>query len=118
MGPDPLLCRIRLDIGDPLTHSAAAAGKADGCQVGPLDRGWTENLEADDPAFGLRMYSYDRISATPAEQEATVRQVRKRGLDTAGLDDAGRYCADFYLSRPTTDTVEPLAQLLAGAVQP
>lgn len=309
MGPDPLLCRVRLDIGDLLTHSAAAAGKADfdhiydrpdprdyfrtlgqldyeipqqaqpvfqslvtalrsgegaagdkplqildvccsyginaallrcevsmaelfarytnvaldelspaelteadkayyqqrcrrddvqvsgldaarqavayGCQVGLLDSGWTENLEADDPsreltehlesmdlitttggvgyitertfdrvvkarpgrpapwvaAFVLRMYSYDRISATlaehglvterltgvsfpqrqfagEAEQETTVRQVRKRGLDTAGLEDAGRYYADFYLSRPTADAVEPLEQLLAGAVQP
>ncbi len=29
MGPDPLPCRVRLDIGDPLTHSTAAAGKAD-----------------------------------------------------------------------------------------
>jgi len=164
-----------------------AAGKAVayGCQVGLLDSGWTENLEADDPsrgltehlesmdlitttggvgyitertfdrvvkarpgrpapwvaAFVLRMYSYDRISATlaehglvterltgvsfpqrqfagEAEQEATVRQVRKRGLDTAGLEDAGRYYADFYLSRPTADAVEPLAQLLAGAAQP
>ena len=164
-----------------------AAGKAVayGCQVGLLDSGWTENLEADDPsreltehlesmdlitatggvgyitertfdrvvkarpgrpapwvaAFVLRMYSYERISATlakhglvterltgvsfpqrqfagEAEQEATVRQVRKRGLDTAGLEDAGRCYADFYLSRPAADAVQPLAQLLAGAVQP
>jgi hypothetical protein len=77
-------------------------------------------------AFVLRMFSYDRISetlaghglvteklggvsfpqrrfASEAEREAALREVRGRGLDPAGMEDTGRYYADFYLSRPAAE---------------
>jgi hypothetical protein len=90
-------------------------------------------------AFVLRMYSYDRIAetlarhglvteqlkgvtfpqrlfASEAEREDTLRQVSERGLDPSGREDSGRYHANFYLSRPTADAQQPLTQLLDGAV--
>jgi len=90
-------------------------------------------------AFVLRQFSYDRISATlerhglvteqltgvsfpqrrfasDGEQHAALRAVSERGLDPAGHEEAGRYYADFYLSRPAADAArQPVAELLAGA---
>ena len=91
-------------------------------------------------AFVLRMFSYDRIAqtlaqhglvteqltgvtfpqrrfASAAEREVALREVSGRGLDPAGLEDTGRYHADFYLSRPAADVAQqPLVELLDGAV--
>jgi len=90
-------------------------------------------------AFVLRQFSYDRINATlerhglvteqltgvsfpqrrfasDGEQHAALRAVSERGLDPAGHEEAGRYYADFYLSRPAADAArQPVAELLAGA---
>jgi len=90
-------------------------------------------------AFVLRQFSYDRISAalerrglvteqltgvsfpqrrfaSDGEQHAALRAVSERGLDPAGHEEAGRYYADFYLSRPAADAArQPVAELLAGA---
>lgn len=56
-----------------------------------------------------------RRFADDGEQQAAVRAVRERGLDTRGLEDTGRYFACFYLSRPTADASRlPLADLVAG----
>jgi hypothetical protein len=38
-----------------------------------------------------------------AEREAALREVCGRGLDPAGMEDTGRYYADFYLSRPAAE---------------
>ena len=91
-------------------------------------------------AFVLRMFSYARITSTlaqhglvteqltgvtfpqrrfasAAEREVALREVSGRGLDPAGLEDTGRYHADFYLSRPAADVAQqPLVELLDGAV--
>lgn len=88
-------------------------------------------------AFVLRMYSYDEIAdklaehglvteqlagvtfhqrefASQAEQDSTVRAVRERGFDTAGLEDEGSYHATFFLSRPVADAEdEPIDRLFA-----
>lgn len=92
-------------------------------------------------AFVLRMFPYDRIGETLAqyglvteqlsgvsfpqrrfasesERETALSEVRGRGLDSAGMEDTGRYYADFYLSRPAADVArQPLLGLLAGAVR-
>ena len=91
-------------------------------------------------AFVLRMFSYDRITSTlaqhglvteqltgvtfpqrrfasAAEREVALHEVNGRGLDPVGLEDTGRYHADFYLSRPAADVAQqPLVELLDGAV--
>ena len=90
-------------------------------------------------AFVLRTYSYDAIAETlgrhglvteqlsgvtfpqrlfdsAAEREAALRQVRGRGLDPSGREDAGRYHADFFLSRPSAEAQPPLPQLLEGVL--
>lgn len=91
-------------------------------------------------AFVLRTVSYDRIIetlaqqglvtehltgvtfpqrrfTTEAEREAALRDVRGHGLDPAGLEDAGQYHADFYLSRPAAEAaLQPLTGLLDGVV--
>ena len=87
-------------------------------------------------AFVLRQYSYEPISAalshhglvteqlhgisfpqrrfaSDSEREAALRAVTERGLDPSGYEEAGRYYADFYLSRPSTDSRTPVESLLA-----
>lgn len=89
-------------------------------------------------AFVLRIYPYDRIAETlsrhglvteqltgvtfpqrqffsESEREAALLQVRQRGLDPSGREEAGRYHADFFLSRPAADVQPPLPLLLEGA---
>ncbi len=87
-------------------------------------------------AFVLRMYSYDEIAiklaehglvteqlpnvkfhqrefASDEERESTLRAVRDRGLDTAGLEEEGSYYATLFLSRPAADVdAEPIEKLL------
>jgi hypothetical protein len=91
-------------------------------------------------AFVLRTVSYERISeslaqhglvteqltgapfpqrrfASEAEREGAKREVSRRGLDPAGLEDTGRCYADFYLSRSAADAArQPLEGLLADVV--
>ncbi len=93
-------------------------------------------------AFVLRMFDYDEISrtlarhglvtetlpsvtfpqrrfATDDEQAAAVAAVQGRGLDPAGLEDAGQFHAGFFLSRPADDVAaRPLIELLEGAGAP
>lgn len=87
-------------------------------------------------AFVLRMYSYDEIAiklaehglvteqlsnvtfhqrefASDEERESTLRAVRDRGLDTAGIEEEGSYYATLFLSRPAADVdAEPIDKLL------
>jgi SAM-dependent methyltransferase len=91
-------------------------------------------------AFVLRQISYERIGETLAgrglvtehldtatfpqrrfasegERESALRALEERGVDPTGLEDEGRYYADFYLSRPSADVQEqPLTKLLDGVV--
>ena len=87
-------------------------------------------------AFVLRQYSYEPIGAalshhglvteqphgisfpqrrfaSDSEREATLRAVTKRGLDPSGYEEAGGYYADFYLSRPISDSRTRVDSLLA-----
>jgi len=86
-------------------------------------------------AFVLRQYSYEPISsalsqhgivteqlhgtsfpqrlfASVSERESVLRAVTDRGLDPSGYEDSGRYYADFYLSRPSSDGGIPVNSLL------
>ena len=87
-------------------------------------------------AFVLRQYSYEPISsalsqhgmvteqlhgtsfpqrrfASDSERESALRAVTERGLDPSGYEDSGRYYADFYLSRPSSDSRIPVDSLLS-----
>jgi hypothetical protein len=44
-----------------------------------------------------------RRFASEADREAALREVGGRGLDPAGMEDTGRYYADFHLSRPAAE---------------
>lgn len=86
-------------------------------------------------AFVLRQFSYEPIEAalsqhglvteqlngvsfpqrrfaSDSEREAALRAVTERGLDPSGYEEAGRYYADFYLSRPRSDDRPPVDSLL------
>jgi len=96
-------------------------------------------------SFVLRMFPYDDIAATLAEQkletekfegatfvqrrfadcaemEATVHAVERRGLDTRGHEAEGLYHADFFLSRPRTEiercAIQKLVSVVSGANKP
>ena len=75
------------------------------------DRGLvTERLE--DRSFPQRRFADER------EARAAVRDVAARGLDPRGMEGAGRYYADLFVSRPAADAARrPLAALLAGVGQ-
>lgn len=56
-----------------------------------------------------------RAFLTQAEQRFAVRAVRDRGLDPTGKEAAGRFYADFYLSRPAERAVAlPIERLLGS----
>ena len=90
-------------------------------------------------AFVLRQYSYEPIAAalsqqglvteqlhgisfpqrrfaSRSEREAALGAVTKRGLDPSGLEETGRYYADFYLSRPSSDTLTSVGSLLGSVI--
>lgn len=74
------------------------------------DRGLRTERAA--PTFVQRRF----IDAT--EREWAVSEVRARGLDTAGKEDAGCYHAELYVSRPADQVAaRPLEQLLPGLAQ-
>jgi hypothetical protein len=88
--------------------------------------------------FVLRIFSYERITATlrehglvtenlstvtfpqrrfasTHERDSALAAVRALGLDPAGKEDRGQFHASFYLSRPPSDVeAEPLSRLLSG----
>jgi hypothetical protein len=68
----------------------------------------TEHL--DGVQFAQRRFASD------SERDAALRAVTERGLDPSGYEDTGRYFADFYLSRPSSDIRRPLASLLQAVV--
>lgn len=90
-------------------------------------------------SFVLRMFPYDEIAATLAEQslvtelyegatfvqrrfadrqemEATIRAVERRGLDTEGRETDGLYHANLFVSRPLEETVRRPVQKLVSVV--
>lgn len=96
-------------------------------------------------SFVLRMFPFDDIAASLAEQglqtekfegatfvqrrfadrdemEATVRAVEGRGIDTQGHETEGLYHADFFLSRPREEIercpIQKLVSVVSGANKP
>lgn len=96
-------------------------------------------------SFVLRMFPYDDIAASLAEQdletekfegatfvqrrfadlaemEAAVRAVEARGIDTQGHETEGLYHADFFLSRPHEEIercpIQKLVSVVSGANKP
>src|SRR5699024_866174 len=69
-------------------------------------------------AHGLRTEQATRTFAQrkfvdDEEQRWGIEQVRAWGLDPTGLEDAGYYHANFYLSRPQSEARHrPAAELL------
>ena len=90
-------------------------------------------------SFVLRMFPYDEIAATLAEQalvtelyegatfvqrrfadreemEATIRAVEGRGLDSDGRETEGLYHANLFVSRPQDETLRRPIQKLVNVV--
>lgn len=90
-------------------------------------------------SFVMRMFPYDEIAATLAEQglvtehyegatfvqrrfadreemEAAIRAVEGRGLDSDGCETEGFYHADLFVSRPPEETVRRPIQKLVSVV--
>ena len=90
-------------------------------------------------SFVLRQYSYEPISAalsqhglvteqlngvsfpqrrfaSDSEREGALRAVTRQGLDPSGYEETGRYYADFYLSRPHGDRLQPVESLVAAGI--
>lgn len=90
-------------------------------------------------SFVLRMFPYDEIAATLAEQnlvtelyegatfvqrrfadaqemEAAIRAVEGRGLDSNGRETEGLYHANLFVSRPPEETVRRPIQKLVNVV--
>jgi hypothetical protein len=96
-------------------------------------------------SFVLRMFPYDDIAASLAQQgletekfegatfvqrrfadrqemEAAVHAIEGRGIDTRGHETEGLYHADFYLSRPRSEIdrcpIQKLVSVVSGANKP
>ena len=96
-------------------------------------------------SFVLRMFPYDRIAATLAEQglvtekfegatfvqrrfanrtemEATVAAVEERGIDTRAHEANGLYHAELFISRPKEEVercpIQKLVSVVSGANKP
>jgi len=148
---------IDLETADPTPEQAEALADVDlivstGC-VGYVTSATFRKLAAlsrrGRPAwtasFVLRMFPYDGIATSLAEQgletekfegatfvqrrfadvaemEAAVRAVEARGIDTRGHETEGLYHADFFLSRPREEIercpIQKLVSVVSGANKP
>ncbi|MCW2093418.1 UNVERIFIED_ORG: SAM-dependent methyltransferase [Rhodococcus erythropolis] len=92
-------------------------------------------------SFVLRTVSYDRIAealeayglvthrlegvvfpqrrfSSKSEEAGARREIEARGIDTTGLEDTGRYYADFYLSRPASEAaLFPIDEVLGATTE-
>lgn len=142
---------IDLESRDPTPEEAAALGDVDlivstGC-VGYVTSATFRRLAKAMrgprapwvASFVLRMFPYDEIAATLAQQglvtelyesatfvqrrfadraemEATIRAVEARGLDSYGRETDGLYHANLFVSRPPADIARQPIQKLVSVV--
>jgi hypothetical protein len=146
-----------LETGEPSPSDAAALAAVDlivstGC-VGYVTSKTFERVMAHArsgrtpwvASFVLRMFPYDRIATTLAEQglitekfegatfvqrrfanraemEATIGAVERRGIDTRGHEANGLYHAELFISRPRAEVercpIQKLVSVVSGANKP